>query len=236
MSELDYIDDYFTGVLSSEERQVFEQRCAAEQTFAREVAFYLSSRTLLKQQLREQKQQQFKAITPARPKMRRLPAYLTAAAILAGILLASWWLFIKPPSTQQLSATYINKHLLQLSVTMQGSPDSLQMGITAYNNKAYDHAEKIFLSLSTQEASAPDAVKYLGLLYLVTRKYDSAIVQFDRLIQYPIYANPGPFYKALALLQRARPGDQQQAGSLLEKVRDNQLPGNQQAIEWLKHI
>lgn len=237
MSEIsDYIDDYFTGALSAEEKQVFADRCVSDNDFAQEVAFYLSARATLKAQLQDQKQQALAATTVPKAKVRRITLYL-AAAVLTGILaLAGWWIFFSTPSVQQLSSRYIKEHLQQLGTTMHSGSDSLQSGIAAYNNKDYQQAEAIFTALSKQEPGTPDAVKYLGLVYLVTGKYDAAIVQFNRLIQHPLYANPGPFYKALALLQRNGPGDRQQARELLEEVRSNQLPGNKPADEWLKNI
>jgi tetratricopeptide (TPR) repeat protein len=237
MSELlDYIDDYFTGALSAEEKQVFADRCVSDEAFAQEVAFYLGARAALKKQLQDQKQQALITTAVPKAKVRRISSYLVAAALIGIMALAGWWLFFRTPSVQQLSSQYIHEHLQQLGATMHSGSDSLQSGIAAYNNKNYQQAETIFASLSREENSTPDAVKYLGLVYLVTGKYDAAIVQFNRLIQYPLYANPGPFYKALALLQRNGPGDRQQARALLEEVRSNQLPGNKQANEWLKNI
>ncbi|WP_160714885.1 hypothetical protein [Chitinophaga solisilvae] len=239
MSELlHYIDDYFTGTLSAAEKQAFEMRCTTDQAFAQEVAFYLSARSAIREELHAEKRQSFTAVAVAPPpttKVRRLWSYL-AAAVIAGMLLAGWWIFSGEPSVKQLSARYIKDHLQQLSATMDSGQDSLQSGIAAFNRKDYQLAAKIFGTLSTQQQQAPDAIKYLGLVYLNTGAYDQAIVQFDRLIQLPLYANPGPFYKALALLQRAGPQDRQQARELLEEVRSRQLPGNQQATEWLKKI
>lgn len=234
MSEIsDYIDDYFTGALSAEEKQVFADRCVSDKAFAQEVAFYLSARAALKEQLEEQKRQ---TLVAPKAKVRRISLYLVAAVLTGILALAGWWIFFRAPSVQQLSSQYIREHLQQLGATMHSGSDSLQNGIAAYNNKDYQQAEAIFTSLSNQETAMPDAVKYLGVVYLVTGKYDAAIIQFNRLIQYPLYANPGPFYKALTLLQRNGPGDRQQARVLLEEVRSNQLPGNKPANEWLKNI
>ncbi|MGO4291817.1 hypothetical protein [Chitinophaga sp. RAB17] len=240
---LHYIDDYFSGALSAAEKQTFEQRCVADPDFAKEIAFYLSARDSLQQQLYEQKKQLFterhaqtaNVAATAEKTRGKLFYYITAAAACLLILLG-WFFIFKAPSPQQLAGQYIQTDLQQLSVTMHSGSDSLQSGIAAYNNKDYDRAEKIFQSLTQQEAIAPDATRYLGLVYLISNKYDKAVATFDTLIKYPLYANPGPFYKALALMRRNSPGDRQQAKLLLEEVRDRKLPGNKQAIQWLKKM
>jgi tetratricopeptide (TPR) repeat protein len=241
MSEtLDYIDDYFAGALSAPEKLVFEQRCVSDHGFAQEVAFYLSARGALKAELHAQKRELFGNRKPAAPatsrgKVKRLLPYLSAAAACV-LLLLGWLLFFKPSSPSQLADEYITQHLKQLSLTMHSDADSLQKGIAAYNQADYQSAENIFQSLTRQEAIAPDAVRYLGLVYLMTGKYDKAIVQFDTLTRYPLYANPGPFYKALALMKRASPGDISEAKTLLEDVRSRELPGSKQAVQWLKNL
>lgn len=242
MSEtLHYIDDYFTGALSPAEKQAFEQRCVTDHAFAQEVAFYVSTRAALKEELQQRKQQLFRerypqTEIPAIPvrSTRRLLPYMAAAACL--LLLLGWYFLFRTATPPQLASQYISRHLQQQSVTMNGSTDSLQSGIAAYNQQDYTRAEHIFQALSRQESTAPEAVKYLGLVYLLTEKYDKAITQFDLLIQYPLYANPGPFYKALALMKRNQAGDLQQAKALLQDVQDRQLPGNKEAAKWLKNI
>ncbi|HVI47190.1 MAG TPA: hypothetical protein VM802_20095 [Chitinophaga sp.] len=240
MSEtLHYIEDYFTGALSPEEKLAFEQRCTSDQAFAQDVAFYISARSMLREELHELKRQQFSLLKPAPAPVKRIRAIMPylAAAVIAGVFITlGWWFFFRAPSTQQMATRYIDAHLQQLSVTMHSGSDSIQSGINAYNNKDYQHATAIFSRLSTQEATAADATRYLGLVYLATGQYDQAIVQFNALMQFPLYANPGPFYKALALMKRNGSGDRQLAKALLEEVRDKQLPGSRQATQWLKNM
>src|SRR5437763_1862171 len=57
--ELPYIDRYFTGELSTEEKKTFEGRCLADPAFARMVAFYISLQEHSPQQWEERKREQF---------------------------------------------------------------------------------------------------------------------------------------------------------------------------------
>ncbi len=56
---LPYIDYYFNGELSTEEKRTFEERCLADPGFARMVAFYISLQEHSQQQWAARKKQQF---------------------------------------------------------------------------------------------------------------------------------------------------------------------------------
>jgi hypothetical protein len=56
---LPYIDHYFNGGLSTEDKKTFEERCLADPAFAHMVAFYISLQGHLHQQWTERKKQQF---------------------------------------------------------------------------------------------------------------------------------------------------------------------------------
>lgn len=143
--------------------------------------------------------------------------------------------FFNSPSPQQLASNYVEQNLHTLSITMNGRQDSLQLGIAAFNRKDYAVAEKIFRSLANQNTLAPEAIKNLGILYLVTGKYDKALLEFDSLSAYKnLYANPGPFYKAITLMKRAKGRDQEEAQVILQEIREKQLPGNKEAEQWMK--
>src|SRR3954464_5978512 len=56
---LPYIDRYFNGELSTEEKKTFEGRCLADPAFARMVAFYISLQEHSQQRWIERKREQF---------------------------------------------------------------------------------------------------------------------------------------------------------------------------------
>src|SRR4051812_40437159 len=58
MSEPDeYIEAYFTHELNESEKRQFEERCVQDEAFARQVAFYVTTREAIRQRLLEQKVQ-----------------------------------------------------------------------------------------------------------------------------------------------------------------------------------
>ena len=63
----DYIDSYFTGRLDDAEKQQFEDRCVQDQSFAEEVAFYIQSRTIFKEELLTAKKTTWAAAARTRP-------------------------------------------------------------------------------------------------------------------------------------------------------------------------
>lgn len=238
---LSYIEDYFTGRLSAEEKQAFEDKCASDPAFAGEVAFYISARDRLGQQLYNQKKNEFDALykelaVQPKPLIRRLYPYIAAAAACL-ILFIGWRVFFAEPSMQNIAGNYIQQNLTTLGVEMGGPQQTLRQGIAAYNSGNYPEAERIFKSVSLAEPGNPEPIQYLGQVYLLTDRYNEAVMQFDELSKNPaLYSNPGPFYKAIALMKRAQPGDRQQARQLLQQVVSSRSAGYKEAEAWLKKI
>ena len=48
MNSLEYIEDYFKGLLTAAQKEEFEQRILSDPSFAEELAFYLNAQALLK--------------------------------------------------------------------------------------------------------------------------------------------------------------------------------------------
>ena len=157
------------------------------------------------------------------------------AAAASLLIFLSWMLFLRSDSPKQLAEGYVKENLLSLSGTMSEGSDSLQLGIAAYNAKDYDKAEGIFRALSKNKRTAVEATKNLGLTFLVRRQYDDALEQFSALSDNKnLYANPGPFYKAVTLMQRSESGDEEAAKLILQDVVTRQLPGYKVASGWLR--
>jgi tetratricopeptide (TPR) repeat protein len=239
---LNLIDSYFNRLLPASERQAFEERCISDPLFAEEVAFYVSARDQLKQELHEKKKKAFRehdtglSIMPPIRTMRSNVFRILAVAAMVLVVFLCWQLFIQQPSPEKIAGTYISNNLNELGKTMGGQPDSLQMGITSYNHKQYDEAEAIFGNLAVKSPSDPEYIKYLGIVYLAGGKYDKAIAEFEKLSGFTLFANPGPFYTALALMKRSAPGDHEKAKHLLESIVQQDLFGRKHAEEWIKKI
>lgn len=176
---LNYIDDYFTGMLDENEKRVFEQRCITDETFAKEVAEYISIRDGIAASLKKQKKEDLDNLyqelsTTAKPfKLMHLKqiVYWAAACIL---LVLGGVAFFHRPVPQKLAGNYISENLTTLGLNM-GASDSLQAGISAYNSKSYPLAVQLFKPLVNKQETAPEAVKYLGLTYLAMRQYNDAL-------------------------------------------------------------
>jgi tetratricopeptide (TPR) repeat protein len=239
---LNLIDSYFNKLLPASEKQAFEERCISDPLFAEEVAFYVSARDQLKQELHEKKKKEFSELaaglkkpSPVRTLKSNVFRMLSVAAMLI-VLFLCWQLFIKEPSPERIANAYISNDLDELGKTMGGEPDSLQMGITAYNKKQYDKAEMIFRNLAVKSPADPEYIKYLGIVYLASGKYDNAIAEFEKLSGFTLYANPGPLYTSLALMKRAAPGDHEKAKRLLERIIQQDLFGKKHAEDWIRKM
>ena len=81
-----------------------------------------------------------------------------------------------------------------------------------------------------------EAKKYAGIVSLRLKDYDKAINYFSLLENYTnLYANPGKFFHAIALLKRNKPGDKEQAKALMEQVVQNNLDGKEDAQKLLNN-
>jgi tetratricopeptide (TPR) repeat protein len=136
---------------------------------------------------------------------------------------------------QQIALSYFNSDLERIGQTMGSNQDSLQLGISFYNQKEYSKAVQVFENMIVSDPSNSEAIKNLGLSYLGLEEYDNALAQFEKLSQMEqLYSNPGHFYKALALLLRNESGDKNQAKELLQKVIDEDQEGSKNAKDWLE--
>ena len=91
MSEIfDHIEAYLAGRLPATEKQAFEDRCISDQVFAEQVAFYISLRDGVQQELQAQKRASFAELhdklLAARPAKGSLVRLWQVAAIAAAIL------------------------------------------------------------------------------------------------------------------------------------------------------
>lgn len=239
---LDYIDRYFQKGLTEAEAKDFEGRCQTDEDFADTVAFYIMSRQAAKEKLVEEKASVWPAnerppetnVVPMAP-VRRQPfklwiSYAAAACVL--LLIGLFFLF--PKSTpQSLAHVYVQKNLSQIGHTMDGATDSMQKGISAYNDGKYAEALALFTALYKANPDNNDALEYAGRSCLKQKNYEEALALFTELANKKLVSNRGPFLKAVTLLERNAAGDKEAAKKLLERVRNEELEGSNQAADWL---
>lgn len=236
---LEYIESYFQNELPATERLAFEEKCTNDESFAGEVAFYVTSRQVLREALLKDKQSAWSSLqadagsTVAAPAktislFRKLAPYAAAACLILAVLLVY---LNNSNSTVKYADNYIQKNIASISQTMNGSADSLQLGIEAYNKQDYDKALIYFKGVSANDPLAGDSKKYTGYTYLLTKKYDEALAAFGELANMKgLYGNPGNFLMAVTLIKRNTTGDKEQAKKLLQLV-VNEKSGNMKEAE-----
>ncbi|MGC1242550.1 MAG: hypothetical protein WA874_13250 [Chryseosolibacter sp.] len=244
MSELELIENYFSGKLSQTDKAAFENKVEENMAFAEAVSFYILTRQSAHDILIEEKKRDFlnqyeqlaRKGSTRDTGSRRWWLYGVAAAA-SVLLFVAYLTFFQYESPQQLADAYIDSTLTTLPTTMARAPDSLSMGIGAFNKKDYERAEIVFRSLGKNAELAAETTRYLGITYLRTEQYDQAIEQFDKLISFTgLYPNPGKFYLAITLMKRSKEGDEEEAKSLLQEVVSKKLPGYREASLWMEHL
>ena len=242
MNEIEaHVEAYFKRQLSDAEMKQFEERCIHDAAFARQVALFISTEEGIRQQLLEEKKQQWRAISineanltaaPVRKiAIRKWMMYAAAACILLAVALIFTF---RSASPHQLADGYIAQHYKYLSQTMNVTSDSLQQGIAAYNNKDYNTALQLFEKVYQSNPANSKAKKNIGLVYLATKQYDKALQQFEQLANTPgLHENSGLFLMAVTLLERNKAGDEARAKELLQQVVQQKKEGSKEAAKWL---
>lgn len=237
------IDKYFDGNSAGELKKEFENRLQNEPAFAEEVAFYLAAREVAFEEAVKEKKERFKHLyteyknnkvstPPSKTVIKKLWPYIAAAAMLTSIIIG-WVVFSNSTSAEQLADQYIKDNFYQVSVTMGSREDSLQAGVRLLNEGKLDESLGMFESIATRDTASAEAIKYAGILCIRQHKYDKAISYFTALANKNLYANPGKFYQALALLKRSQPGDKQASRVLLQQVMQSDLEGKETAAKLL---
>ena len=241
MENLEYIENYFGGKNTAEEKLQFDNKILVDKDFAADVAFYISAKGAVSQEVYEQKKQRFREmydsqkVVVMKPRVRTLWKYMAAASIIIAVLL-TWFFSMNNTSPHQLADNYIQQNFKTLNVTM-GNGDSLQTGISLFNDGKLDEALIIFETLNKNDTSNTEAIKYAGIVSLRLRNYDKALQSFSLLeADTGLYSNPGKFYKAISLLERNKEGDKGEAKQLLQQVVDKDLEGKTMAIKLLKNF
>lgn len=246
-------EEYLHGEMSGEEKSVFEAELSSNEEMNSAFNIYRSielemrnneqqnvNERELKSSLEQLNDRYFKPEAQQSTKEVSIFSnkYFKAAMAIAAsvlVLLVAYVVFFLPSqSPQYLASNYVDTHLKQLSQTMDASPDNLQLGISAYNNQEYSKALEYFQSVQEKQPDNYEAIKNIGMVYLMTEEYVKALQQFEELANRDnLYSNPGMFLQAVTLMQRNQAGDQVKAKQLLEQVVKEEAEGSDLAEEWL---
>jgi tetratricopeptide (TPR) repeat protein len=239
MKDLEFIDNYFKGDLPEEDTGRFEDRLTGDHEFAEQVALYIATHQVALEQLENEKKERFRQLYyPKRKEWPRTPVrklwhYVAAAAVIIGVVIAVELLLIRNNTPDRMADRYINEKFEKLSVTMDVVRDSLQTGLNLYNENKLPEALKVFENIIKADSTATDAKMDAGIVCLVTKDYDKALMYFSELESQPARSNPALLYQALTFMKRNQPGDRERAKQLLLKVKQQHLTGSEIASEWL---
>lgn len=242
MENLEFIENYFKGANDDAQKKLFEKKIIEDPLFAEEVAFYISANGVIQQQVQEEKKQRFREIyneqkiISIKQPVKNIWRYMAAASVLIAVLIVAWFFTVNRNSPQQLADNYIQQNFKSLSVTM-GNSDSLQTGLRFFNSDKLTEALGIFETLVKSNPKNSELKKYAGIVSLRLNNYGKALEYFTMLeSDTGLYSNPGKFYKAITLLRRNKDGDKDAAKLLLEQVRDENLEGRNEAMQWLNNF
>ena len=241
MHSLEYIDSYFKGEFSSQEKMEFERKMVEDPSFADDVAFYISTRQVSKDLVIEEKKNNFRKIYSEYNKeakvfsIRRIWSYAAAAVVVFGMSI-SWFLFTRQATPTQMAEQYIKENLNRLPVNMGGRQDSLQMGVNFFNEGKLSEGQAIFEAMVAREGDDDKALEYAGETALKQQDYQKAIQYFNQLEKIKLEYNPGKFYHALTLMSRNGTGDAPAAKKLLQEVVNEGLAKKEDAEKLLKSL
>lgn len=243
-----HIEDYFNQDLPPPQRAQFEEDLRQNSQLREEVAFYLKTKQVLREQTLAKRHAEWQKLPddeeaiPAAP-ARRLTLWQYAAAAVLVVAMGVAWLWLsgtKELAEPLLAQTYVEQQLDSLSVQMSGAADSLELAKDRYNQDRYSEALAIGEELLQRNPNNGEALKVAGLAALRQQDYDRAIEHFHRLAGQPdLFYNPGKFYEAIAYLSRNRPSDKKAAKDLLEAVISGEQVGKaekDQARQWLQEL
>ena len=239
-----YIERYFEGKFSSSELIEFENRIEKDPLFAEQLAFYVSSMQVARQQASDEKKDRFRQIyTESNAEngkhtssLVQLWKYISVAAVVTGIIIVLY-LFYPSSVSSRVADQYLQERLKVLPVTMDNSENSFKTGVSLYNEGKLQDAMVQFENVVRMDSSNFKAKEYAGIVSLRLRHYDKAFQYFKDLENYPgLYANPGKFYHALTFMKRNLPGDSGEARKLLQEVIANHLDLEKEAKELLEKL
>ncbi|GAB3506245.1 hypothetical protein GCM10027341_38930 [Spirosoma knui] len=241
MIDLELIENYVNGQLSADERTRFETALRTDPAVADALAFYVLAKQTARNEARAERQAELDALRQRTSKpLMSAPMRWAAAASIVLILGLGWSVYRlrnESEGAAQLADAYISTTFNQLSTTMSGETDSLKTGVGLFNENKLAEAETVFEGVLASQPTNDRALKYAGIAALRQGEYDQAIERFHRLGERTdLFANPGSFYEAIALIKRGRPADKSQAKKLLEEVVRKNLEGKAEAEKLLNTL
>jgi tetratricopeptide (TPR) repeat protein len=222
VNDIEQIEKYLAGELSQDELQAFDLRLQNDKAFAGVFNMYKSIETEMHEAEDEMElrktlsgitQKHFDVAAPAKiislkPNRTKWLLYATAAAASVLILL-----FLKPwqekvLTNEQLYAQYAIPEELPAVVRGNNDDSLLIKATTLFNEIKYPAASILLDSIVKLRPTEAQLQLALGICFLETGKYDSAINRFDSIaVQESIYKYIALEWKGLAYLKQDKTAD-----------------------------
>lgn len=217
MNDIEQIEKFLGGELSQEELQSFDLRLKSDKAFADTFAIYktidtemseTADETALRDNLSEFSQKYFDKeesakVIPLNTAKKKWWLY-AAAAVITGLLIIKPWKE-NILSNEQLYAQYAVP--VELPAIVRGAnDDSLLVKATNFYNKVKYSAALILLdSIVKQRPTEAQLQLALGICFVETGRYDSAINRFDSLaVKESVYKYEALKWKALTFLKQGK--------------------------------
>jgi predicted Zn-dependent protease len=222
VNDIEQIEKYLGGELSPGELQAFDLRLQNDKAFAEVFAMYKSIETEMNETADESElrktlsgisQKHFDVeatakIIKLKPNRTKWVLYATAAAASVIILLFLKPWQDKPLSNGQLYAQYAVPDELPAVVRGANDDSLLMKATTLFNEIKYPAALILLDSIVKQRPTEAQLQLALGICFVETGKYDSAINRFDSLaVRESVYKYIAMEWKALAYLKQNKTAD-----------------------------
>lgn len=214
--------EYADGSLSGEALRAFERQLEQDPDLRSELDLYLALKAMDNLRLKNQLQQIEVAedvSSPAPFITRRRMLWTAAAASVALVLAAVWWLREVPrPDAVQLAQEYTAKPYPSPVATMgndTSQPDAVEQAFLAYRSGDFSAAAAQLTALAAKPDAGDKILFYAGESLLQTGQAERAVAFFERVTPGDL-RDVADWRHALALIQINRPNE---AKPILEKLK-----------------
>lgn len=221
--DIELIERHLKGLLTDEERVIFERKLKDDEEFAEKIEDYkaiiqgiqIGERDKFREEIAAWEKELAEEETSASSfSIKKYWPLAAAAALIIGAILY-FYPSATRQDTQQLFTAYFEPYEDVISVRNEGEEDHLAAGMSYYNLKAYDQAITA-LSQYLQSHDRDDVRFYLGSAQLASGKTDDAIATFKQVLTTEsIFKEQSEWYLALAHLSNK---NKMQCKEMLSKI------------------
>lgn len=232
-THLPWVEDYFEGRLSAEEKNSFNQQIQTDSNFAREVSFYLQSKQLGQLNRKNELMAHHATMTnQQRTGRTKIIAWGGTFAAAASIVIGFFMFFNHSFEPQQYAQNYIKDNLTVLQSEMSDTQTLISEGTELYEAGNFEAAAKVFQKDTTNLLM----LEYRGVCHLKLQQYAEAIAVFEKLASHhELLQNKGLFYQAITHLKQ---GQADKAKPILTQIvsNTNDVFGKKEAKEILEQL